>query len=169
MSRSLLGAGTLCLALITACGRHVTFVDPRAATDPADSTQDDSIVVRGDVDITVTIAADDFGDRAGLGIPRIGAGGGKARAGQQPGVSVRWVRRADLDIGYPSGALSVARTFSSTTVSAAAGVSLAGSYATLPNYPAMGPIYRQFVAPARCRATPPARPRSWGRSPPGIG
>jgi hypothetical protein len=58
---------------------------------------------------------------------------------------------SDLDIWYPSGALAVARTFSSTTVSAGAGVSLAGPYATLPNYPAMGPIYRQFVAPAVSR------------------
>jgi hypothetical protein len=51
----------------------------------------------------------------------------------------------------PSGALAVARTFNSTTVALAAGVAASGPYATLPNPPAMGPLYQQYIAPALSR------------------
>jgi hypothetical protein len=58
---------------------------------------------------------------------------------------------SDLDLWTPSGALAVARTFNSTTVALAAGVAASGPYATLPNPPAMGPLYQQYIAPALSR------------------
>jgi hypothetical protein len=89
MSRSLLGASTLCIALITACGRDVTFVDPRAATDPADSTQDDStIVVRGDLDVTVTILPQDSALARALGFPGLALVGATV-AVRRPGQATR--------------------------------------------------------------------------------
>jgi hypothetical protein len=58
---------------------------------------------------------------------------------------------SDLDVWHPGGGLAVARTLSSTTVALAGGVAWSGAYATLPNPPGMGPIYRQYIAPALSR------------------
>ena len=64
---------SLLLALITACGREVTFVDPRAASEPGDTANGNGgqqTVVRGNLDVTVTIAP---GDSASFGGPPGGA------------------------------------------------------------------------------------------------
>jgi hypothetical protein len=46
------------LAFAVGCGRDVTFVDPRAATEPADSTiADSTVVVRGTLDFTLVVGA----------------------------------------------------------------------------------------------------------------
>ena len=62
----------LLLTLAAACGRDVTFVDPRAATEPGDTTNGggQQTVVRGNLDVTVTIAP---GDSASFGGPPGGA------------------------------------------------------------------------------------------------
>jgi hypothetical protein len=63
-------AGALYLVVMTACGRDVTFVDPRAATEPGDTTNGGGrqTVVRGNLHITVTVAAEDTAIAGALGL-----------------------------------------------------------------------------------------------------
>ena len=74
MRRLLACAGALYLVVTTACGRDVAFVDPRAATEPGDTTNGDGgeqTVVRGNLDVTITVAAEDaaIAEALGLGGP----------------------------------------------------------------------------------------------------
>jgi len=62
----------LLLTVAAACGRDVTFVDPRAATEPGDTTNGNGgqqTVVRGNLDVTVTIAPEDSAIAQALGFP----------------------------------------------------------------------------------------------------
>jgi hypothetical protein len=70
MRRPLSCAGALYLVVMTACGRDVTFVDPRAATEPGDTTNGggQQTVVRGNLHITVAVAAEDTAIAGALGL-----------------------------------------------------------------------------------------------------
>ena len=70
MRRPLSCAGALYLVVMTACGRDVTFVDPRAATEPGDTTNGggQQTVVRGNLHISVTVAAEDTAIAGALGL-----------------------------------------------------------------------------------------------------
>ena len=85
--------GAVVALLAVACGRSVDFVDPGAATDPGDSTRNDTtVVVRGALEVMVAIAPQDTAIATAVGLnggTLVGAAVAARRLGQplQEGVT----------------------------------------------------------------------------------
>jgi hypothetical protein len=105
------------LVAVVACGRDVTFVDPRAASEPGDSTDHDTtVVVRGNLDVSVTIAPQDTGVAGALGFGAVLAGAAVTarRVGQpvQQGTTDSAGRMAFADLVTGSWVVTAVRPLS---------------------------------------------------------